>query len=113
MKPASVAFTGDFADTTELTASSVDAVSVSCEARDARPKAELHWFLDGRELTDGVVSEETTDPATRLVTSRSTLTHQFERQDEGTTLSCQASHPAYMDGDEREVNLDVIVQCEW
>ena len=113
MKPASVAFAGELADAVELTASVVDTVSVSCEARDARPKAELTWFLDDRELTDGVVVDETTDPATRLMTTRSTLTHTFERQDEGATLSCQASHPAYQDQDEREASLPVVVQCEW
>ncbi|XP_043191708.1 fasciclin-3-like isoform X7 [Amphibalanus amphitrite] len=110
VKPASVAFIGEQAETTELTVSSVDTVSVSCEARDSRPSAELHWFLEGSELTDGVVSEETEDPETRLVTTRSTLTHLFERQDEGATLICRASHPAYEEEDNREASLGVVVE---
>ncbi|KAF0312794.1 Fasciclin-3 [Amphibalanus amphitrite] len=110
VKPASVAFIGEQAETTELTVSSVDTVSVSCEARDSRPSAELHWFLEGSELTDGVVSEETEDPQTRLVTTRSTLTHLFERQDEGATLICRASHPAYEEEDNREASLGVVVE---
>ena len=112
-KPDSVAFTGDLLGATELTASATEPTTVTCEARDGRPSAELSWFLGDRQLTDGVVPEEETNPDTQLVTSRSTLTHQFERQDEGATLRCQASHPAYGEQEQHEATLSVLVQCEY
>ena len=109
-KPDSVAFTGDLLGATELTASATEPTTVTCEARDGRPSAELSWYLGDRQLTDGVVPEEETNPDTQLVTSRSTLTHQFVRQDEGATLRCRASHPVFYEHDQHQATLSVLVQ---
>ena len=113
MEPSAIEFTGEFLGATELLASAAEPVTVTCQARDARPKAELRWFLGDRQLTEGVTDDEETNPDSKLITSRSTLTHQFAREDEGAELRCVAKHPAYGEQGERQAALSVMVQCEY
>jgi len=109
-KPVTVEFSGAQAGQFSLTVSADEPVNVTCEARDARPKAELRWFLAERELFEGVTVANDEDPGSKLVTTRSTLLHQFGRSDDGQKLRCEARHQGYAEDDLREVMLDVMVR---
>ena len=113
VEPSAVEFTGKLLGAAELLASAAAPEAVTCQALDARPKAELRWFLGDRQLTEGVTDDEETNPDSKLITSRSTLTHQFEREDEGAELRCVAKHPAFGEQEERQAALSVMVQCEY
>ncbi|XP_037090572.1 fasciclin-3-like isoform X3 [Pollicipes pollicipes] len=109
-KPVAVEFSGEHAGHSELLASADEPASITCEARDARPKAELLWYLDDVELFEGVTVEDEVDPGSKLVTSRSTLTYQFSREDDGAGLRCAARHPGYDEQDNQEVSINIMVQ---
>ncbi|XP_037069739.1 uncharacterized protein LOC119091190, partial [Pollicipes pollicipes] len=109
-KPVAVEFSGEHAGHSELLASADEPASITCEARDARPKAELLWYLDDVELFEGVTVEDEVDPGSKLVTSRATLTYQFSREDDGAGLRCAARHPGYDEQDNQEVSINIMVQ---
>ncbi|XP_037072823.1 cell adhesion molecule 3-like isoform X2 [Pollicipes pollicipes] len=109
-KPSRLEFLGAAAGSFELTASADQPTSVTCEASGARPKAKLEWYLENTQIYEGVVVTDTKDPATGLVTTNSTLTHRFRKENNGDQLRCVASHAGYDDQDSREQAIVVDVQ---
>lgn len=108
-KPMSLEFVGEQAGRTVLTASSDRPVSVTCEARQSRPAAEVHWYLDNVQLYDDIVDSQLGNASFELLTTRSVLTRQFSRGENGARLRCVAAHIGYSEQDEREVSLVVDV----
>jgi len=112
VKPARIELVGDAAGQITLMASAEEPTAVACQASGARPAATLAWYIGMEQQYDGVV-ENVEDPQTRLITSKSTLTYQFKKMNNGQQLKCVATHPGYSEDDtavNREASITVEVQ---
>jgi len=112
VKPARIELVGDAAGQVTLMASAEEPTAVACQASGARPAATLAWYIGMEQQYDGVV-ENVEDPQTRLITSKSTLTYQFKKMNNGQQLKCVATHPGYSEDDtavNREASITVEVQ---
>lgn len=89
-----------------ITQSQVDQeIQVYCESRDGRPPAQLQWFLNDGQLSEGVSRPRYIDTITNQNTTLKTVIVQLQRHlrasDDGKVLICRATHPADQDQEDR------------
>ncbi|XP_043935365.1 cell adhesion molecule 4 [Protopterus annectens] len=65
-------------------------VELTCSVDRTKPAATIHWFKDRKEIK-GAVSRQQND---KTFSVANTIRIHVERQNDGETITCEASHPA-------------------
>ncbi|XP_021923812.1 fasciclin-3 isoform X1 [Zootermopsis nevadensis] len=69
-------------------------INAMCTVRDARPAADLSWFMGDDQITDGLSRLEIVESPTNLFTVHQNLTRKLTWKDNAKDLKCVATHIA-------------------
>lgn len=86
----------------------------TCISRDGRPPAQLYWFLDTEQITEGIsaprVADLLTSNNTTLYSVAVTLNRRLKATDDRKFLICRSVHPADQPQEDR-FQLQVRCKC--
>jgi len=90
-----------------IEATTTEEVEVQCSVMDARPAADILWFVGDWEITTDAESEVSFSETKGSYNTVSTLTHMFKPEEHGHKLFCKVDHPTLQEP--MNTSLDVSV----